>query len=239
MCGRVIADYDELIQHASGTVLEPWMVRKPAEAVSSWNIKPTQQLPIVFTSREDGSKHFETAFWSLIPRWAEELRPRYATFNARIESVHDRATFKAPIKNQRAIIPVTGFYEWTGEKGSRVPHAIFGPAAILPMAGMYTYWADPDVPGAEGRHLTATILTMESAGTMESLHSRMPVFVPPELTEDWLNPEVPGDDMLLSAVQATSVPFAEQLFEYQVDPLRGNGPGLIKPRQQAGLDFSS
>lgn len=237
MCGRVMADYDELVASARGTVLEPWMVRKPAEAVSSWNIKPTQQLPTVFTSREDGSKHFETAFWSLIPRWADELKPKYATFNARIETVHDRTTFKAPIKNQRAIIPVTGFYEWTGERGNRIPHAIFGPDAILPMAGLYTWWQDPEKPGDAGRHLTATILTMDSSGTMEHLHTRMPVFVPPELTEDWLDPEIPGDDLLLSAVSATSIDLSEKLFEYQVNPLRGNGPDLIRPRGQGTIQF--
>lgn len=229
MCGRVFADYDQLVHAASGTVLEPWMHTKPAEAVSSWNIKPTQQLPVIFTSRDDGAKHFDTAFWSLLPRWAEELRPRFATFNARIESVHDRATFKAPIKNQRAIIPVTGFYEWTGEKGSRVPHAVFGPETVLPMAGLYTYWHDPAVPGAAGAHLTATILTMDSAGTMEHLHSRMPVFVVNDLVNDWLDPNVPGDDLLTSAVQATSVDYAQQLTEYPVRPLRGDGPELIEP----------
>jgi putative SOS response-associated peptidase YedK len=77
--------------------------------------------------------------------------------------------------------------------------------------------------------LTATILTRASAGVMESLHDRMPVFMADELLRDWLAPETDGDQLLVDAVSEASVPASEQLLEWAVRPLRGDGPELIEP----------
>lgn len=228
MCGRVIVDYEENLGVAGDTELAEWMHATPAGAVSSWNVKPTQQIPVALTSTKTGEKRFELAHWSLVPPWAKDLRLKFPTFNARAEGLSEKATFKGPLKHQRCVIPVTGFYEWTGPKTSRTPHAIFGPHAILPMAGLYSWWRDPAAPEGDWV-LTATILTRASAGIMADLHDRMPVFMADELLHDWLDPETPGDQLLVDAVSEASVPIASELREWAVKPLRGDGPDLIKP----------
>ena len=228
MCGRIFVDYDEIMAVAEGTELSEWMRARPEGASSTWNLKPTERIPVALTSTKDSAKRLELAHWSLIPSWSKELKLKYPTFNARSEQLAEKATFKGPLKQQRCVVPVSGFYEWSGPKSARVPHAIFGPGPILPLAGLYSWWRDPAAPAGEGWVLTATILTRASAGVMQSIHDRMPVFVSDELLQDWLDPHVPGDQLLVDAVSETSVAYSERLREHAVRPLRGDGPELTE-----------
>jgi putative SOS response-associated peptidase YedK len=224
MCGRVIVDYDENMDVAGGTELAEWLTARPEGYEPSWNLPPTRDIPVALTSAKDGEKRFELAHWGIIPPWNKDGKPRF-TFNARVEGLLEKNTFAPSVKAQRCVVPVSGFYEWTGPKGKRTPHAIFGPRPLLPMAGLYRWWKSPDGEWV----LTATILTRASAGVMESLHDRMPVFMADELLRDWLAPETDGDQLLVDAVSEASVPASEQLLEWAVRPLRGDGPELIEP----------
>ena len=229
MCGRVIVDYDEMIPVASGSELAQWITDSPEGAVSSWNVKPTQSIPVALTSAKTGERRFELAHWSLVPLWAKDLSQKYPTFNARAETLSEKRTFAPALKHQRCAVVVSGFYEWTGPKQARVPHAVFGPNPMLLMAGLYSWWRAPNVAEHEGWTLTATILTRDSAGVMEPLHDRMPVLLSEELLCDWLDPVTVGDQLLVDAVSEASVPLASDLREWAVRPLRGDGPELILP----------
>ncbi|QYM76183.1 SOS response-associated peptidase [Leucobacter luti] len=48
MCGRVIVDYDENMGVAKGTELAGWLTERPAGYQPSWNLKPTQPIPVAF-----------------------------------------------------------------------------------------------------------------------------------------------------------------------------------------------
>ena len=229
MCGRVIVDYEELVPAAAGTQLGAWITAPPAGATSSFNLKPTQQFPVAFTDHKTGEKRFDTAHWSLVPVWAKDMKLKFATFNARSEGVAEKATFKASVKSRRCVIPVSGFYEWTGPKEQRTPHAIVGPSPLLPLAGLYSWWHEPGAGEDAGWHLTATILTQASAGVMQPLHDRMPVFMSDEMLEDWLDPAVPDDQLLVDAVAEAALPLSRELREWAVRPLRGDGPELLQP----------
>ena len=229
MCGRVLVDYDENMDVAKGTELAAWMRQRPDGYQPSWNLKPTQDIPVALTDHKTGEKQLRYAYWSLVPIWSKELKTKFPTFNARSETVTEKASFKNQVKGRRCVIPVSGFYEWTGPKGKRTPHAIFGPQPVIPMAGLYSWWHEPGAGDDEGWHLTATILTRASAGIMADLHDRMPVFMSDELLHDWLDPETEGDQLLVDAVAEAAVPISEQLRQWTVAPLRGDGPELIEP----------
>lgn len=222
MCGRVLINYDELMVAAGDSGLATWVRARPRGAESSWNVTPTQQIPIVLTSAKDGSHRFELAHWGIIPPWNKDGKPKF-TFNAKSETLLEKSTFAPSVKAQRCVIPVTGFYEWTGPKNKRIPHAIFGPKPILPLAGLYRWWKSTE---GEWR-LTATILTREATGVMSDLHDRMPVFVDDEILTDWIDPAIVGDQVLIDAVSELAVPYAERLREHEVRPLHGDGLELI------------
>lgn len=225
MCGRIIVDHEENMSVASGSELAYWISgRAPDGAKSSWNLAPTQAVPVALTSDKDGSRRYELAHWGIIPPWNKDGKPKL-TFNARSEELLSKPTFAPSMKAQRCVLPVTGFYEWTGPKGDRTPHAVFGPEKVLPLAGLYRWWKSPDGEW----HLTATVLTQASAGVMRALHHRMPVFMADDLLHDWLDPTIVGDQGLLDAALGLSEPYSERLREHAVKPLRGDGPELVLP----------
>lgn len=224
MCGRVIVDYEENMRVPSSLDIAKWMSSIPEGAISSWNIPPTEPVPVVLTSPKDGTKRFEVAHWGIIPEWSKDGKARN-THNAIYDEVFDKPTFAPLVKTQRCVLPVTGFYEWTGPKNDRTPHAIFGPEQVLPLAGLYGWWRSPK---GEWK-LTATVLTCPAAGVMSDLHHRMPVFMPKELLRTWLDPKVVGDQALLELAAALSVPYSERLREYAVRPLKDDGKHLIDP----------
>lgn len=223
MCGRVVVDYDENGRVASATEIAEWFSSIPSDWESSWNLKPTQLLPVALTDK-NGLKRLERAHWGIIPPWSTDGKAKF-TFNARVEGLLDKPTFAPSLKQQRCAVPVNAFYEWTGPKSNRTPHAIFGPQPILPMAGLYRWWQSPD---GEWK-LTATILTRSATGVMEPLHDRMPVFLNDALIRDWLDPTINGDQQLLDAAAEMSAAVSFELREYSVRPLRGDGPELLTP----------
>lgn len=230
MCGRVIVDYDEIMDVADGRELAEWISGHDAPGAATWNLKPTEQIPLAATSRRSGEKLWTTAHWGLVPSWSRAFKTKFPMFNARAETVATTRSFAPSLASARCVITASGFYEWTGPAGARTPHAIFGPQPILPMAGLYSWWRDPDA-GKEGDpwRLTATVLTRASAGHMAELHERMPVFLDAARINDWLDPERHGDQDLVDAVSASSVGVSTQLRSFAVRPLRGDGPELISP----------
>ena len=97
--------------------------------------------------------------WGLIPRWAKPDRIPERTFNARSETVAEKPTFRDAWKKRRCVIPVSGYYEWTGEKGSKQPF-YFHPENNTPLllAGL---WEDMALRGQHRRLMHDTNTTCE------------------------------------------------------------------------------
>lgn len=129
MCGRVIVDYDEMIPAASASALADWIRTKSEGVVSSWNLKPTQDIPVAYTDHKTGEKRFETAYWFLFPIWSKELKTKFPTFNARSETAADKASFKAGVKNRRLCAPVTMSVNHTCARSALAAGAPLGESA--------------------------------------------------------------------------------------------------------------
>lgn len=227
MCGRFV------IARASGDLVTLFDVDflDPDLPGASWNVTPGTEIPIVLESLkpEVAGRHLTTAFWSIIPPWATELKiSKYPTFNARVESVNEKATFKSLVATKRGLIPADGYYEWVKDGTKKVPHYIHPrDDRLLAFAALYSWWRDPTGQGDEAWALTATILTRSAVGDLAELHDRSPVFVAPEFWDDWLDPAVDARLGLLDAVVERSPEIATNLTQFTVAPLRGNGPELI------------
>ncbi len=80
-----------------------------------------------------------------------------ATFNARAETVAEKPMFRDAFKRRRCIIPASGFFEWTGGMGEKVPHLFTAAdgAPVLAFAGLWERWMDPASGDAV---LSATII---------------------------------------------------------------------------------
>lgn len=208
----------------------------------SWNVAPTDPVAIVLDTIPKGEpdaatvRRVEAARWGLVPSWAKDVKEGARAFNARIESAAEKPQFRNAVVKRRAIVPATGYYEWKQVGGVKVPQFIHPPQdAPLVFAGLYEWWRDPSKADDDPARwvLSATILTRDSAGAIEDIHDRMPVFLAPEYLEEWLDPRVTGDQDLLDAVAAGGSEVAENLEFHEVDRavgnVRNNSPELIEP----------
>ncbi|MFO7689217.1 MAG: SOS response-associated peptidase [Cryobacterium sp.] len=200
----------------------------------SWNIAPTEQIPIVLESAKTGTvvRRLESARWSLVPSFATALTSPYPTFNARAESAAEKPTFRSSVASRRALIPATGYYEWHTEGTVKTPYFVHSDDGMpLAFAGLYAWWKDPQRAHDDPARwvLSATILTEDAQGPLRQIHDRMPVALPEERWDQWLDPRTVGDQDLVAAAVAASREVTETLDFYEVAPVRGNGPELIEP----------
>ena len=143
----------------------------------SYNVAPTT---LIAAFRGDIG---EAMRWGMIPSWSKSFDSKYATFNARIETVDTKPTFRNAWNNlQRCLIPMAGYYEWVGEKGDKQPVYITDPnTGGIVTAGLWEKWGDES--------LSCTILTKSADEELLPIHPRMPVMLTPEQGEAWLTGE--------------------------------------------------
>ena len=202
------------------------------EIAPSWNIAPTQTVPIVLEKRDDRSRLVTTARWSLVPPFADSLTLKFPTFNARSETAASKPTFRSAVVHQRAILPADAYYEWHTVGTAKTPHAVVHPDGEIGFAGLYSWWRES--PETEWV-LTATILTMAAPEPIAWVHDRTPVVLGHDDWTWWLDRSQSADQNFLDTAVERSIPVASRLTAYAVNPIRGNGPELLQPATQPSL----
>ncbi|WP_195819637.1 SOS response-associated peptidase [Roseobacter sp. MH60115] len=141
------------------------------------NIAPGQEI-VVLT--DAGLSRMR---WGIIPigRVNARGRPVMETIvNARSETVFDKSAFTG---TGRAVVPLNGWYEWTGEKRRKTPWR------ITPRSGGFLYFAAItdrwQGPGGIEVDQVATLTCAPSADVID-VHHRMGVILDPEDIDLWL-----------------------------------------------------
>ncbi|GMI73479.1 hypothetical protein like AT2G26470 [Hibiscus trionum] len=157
----------------------------------SYNAGPGMNLPVV--RRDDGSNPdgagvvLHCMKWGLIPSFTKKTdKPDFfKMFNARSESVSEKASFRRLLPKSRCLVAVEGFYEWKKDGSRKQPYYIhFEDSRSLVFAALYDSWEN-----SEGEKLyTFTILTTSASPALQWLHDRMPVILGDKGSIDmWLN----------------------------------------------------
>jgi putative SOS response-associated peptidase YedK len=122
--------------------------------------------------------------WGLIPSWVKDPKQFALLINARLEGIAEKPSFRAAMKRRRCLIPADGFYEWQKRGKTKQPYFIRARnRAPFAFAGLWETWADRD----GGEIETAAIVTCAANKTLAPVHERMPVIVPPEHYDAWLD----------------------------------------------------
>ncbi|XP_012466069.1 uncharacterized protein LOC105784693 isoform X1 [Gossypium raimondii] len=194
----------------------------------SYNVGPGMNFPVV--RRDDGSNTDGAGIvlhcmkWGLIPSFTKKSdKPDFfKMFNARSESVCEKASFRRLLPKSRCLVAVEGFYEWKKDVSKKQPYYIrFKDGRPLVFAALYDSWEN-----SEGEKLhTFTILTTSASSTFQWLHDRMPVILGDKgSTDAWLNGS--KTDMLLKPYENPD------LVWYPVTPAIGKlsfeGPECVK-----------
>lgn len=114
--------------------------------------------------------------------------------NARSETASEKFTFKKSMNERRCLIPASWYFEWEGQKGSKIKHAIQPlDKAGFYMAGLYRLEKEKQTP-------VFTILTRDAAPDIKFIHHRMPVILPKGARNDWLNLDNNADEVIQAAL---------------------------------------
>ena len=133
-------------------------------------------LPILTAEQPD---EFQLYNWGLIPKWTPnpELAKQYSknNLNSKSETIFEKPSFNGPIKKQRCIIPVTGFFEWRDFNKNKYPYLIkLKDEEIFCLAGIYDTWVNKETGELKN---TFSIITTEANPLMAKIHNlklRMP-----------------------------------------------------------------
>jgi putative SOS response-associated peptidase YedK len=180
----------------------------------SYNIAPTQKVAVIIT---DGVKQLVPVRWGLVPSWAKDISMGSKMINARAETITEKASYRNAFKKRRCLVVADGFYEWQNLGGTKRPIYIrLKSGKPFGLAGLYEVWNSP-----EGEAITTcTIVTTEANEIMEPIHERMPVIIPKQEEDVWLDPATQDQGLLLKLLKPYP---AEQMEAYPVSK-RVNSP---------------
>jgi putative SOS response-associated peptidase YedK len=190
-----------------------------------FNIAPAQ--PIAIVRLVEGQRHFALVRWGLLPSWVKDPKTFSLLINARGESVAEKPAFRAALKRRRCLIPADGFYEWQAAGDRKRPFYVRAKSGEpLAFAGLWEAWTGPN-----GEELdTAAIVTTRANRTLSPIHDRMPVIVPPEAFDLWLN----TNEVDATTAAALIAPAPDNLLEaYEistaVNRIANDNPKLLEP----------
>ncbi|HLS53411.1 MAG TPA: SOS response-associated peptidase [Tissierellaceae bacterium] len=171
MCGRYSLDYDLkniIIRYKATKSIKEFQARD--------EIFPTDLAPVVVRDQENMIAIMK---WGFAPGFAKQ-----PLINARGETIDIKPTFKNSFYNKRCIIPVSSFFEWENIDGKKIRRRIsISNEKIFSLAGLYDVFQDK-----EGKEYAAyTIITTEANKEIKVIHHRMPVIIPKDMENIWLD----------------------------------------------------
>ena len=224
MCGRYILRMQD-------KYLREWRVHgPPAWLVESYNIAPTQQVPIL--RLKDGELEATSVRWGLVPFFTRGVPPQYSTINARLETVETAASYRGPWRRaQRCLQLASGFYEWhLDAAGRKTPYLVtVADQELFAFAGLWERSVGDDGTALE----SCAHITLPANELLTDIHNtgnnpyRMPAILRREDQALWLRG---------TAAQARALlrPYPSDLMvahrvSTRVNSVRNNSPELITP----------
>ncbi len=153
----------------------------PTGGGSHAEVRPTDPAPIVVADAS-GARRIEPARFGLSVSWDDA-----PLINARAETLLTKPTFR-PLIGNRCLVPATAYIEWRrdGDRRHRNRIAPVGETegeALMGFAGLHD----------DGRFV---IVTCAPAAAVAHVHDRMPVILPPEAWEFWLDAGLGAEQVL-------------------------------------------
>lgn len=189
-----------------------------------YNVAPSQHAPVL--RQTEAGPRLEMLRWGLIPSWAKDPAIGHKLANARAETAAEKPSFRSAFRSRRAVVPMSGFYEWQARPGGKVPHWIH-PAGgdLLLAAGLWEEWRPRDAEPVR----TFTVLTTTASDFMGRLHERMPVFLGAEEVARWMDPGTAPDTLGELLRPGAEALLLAHPVSTRVNTPRNDDPSLLEP----------
>ena len=207
MCGRfTLRSIDRLKARFTSPVWAEFS-RLPALA-PRYNIAPTQQVLTITGSQNDAELGLMT--WGLIPSWSNEPA---GFINARAETLESKRSFRESFERRRGLVPADGFYEWRRSGKSKQPFYFqLNDETPFAFAAIWDEWRDFKADAGSAPIISCSIITTRPNELLATIHDRMPVILPVEAYDIWLNENSRPEEL-----QEWLIPFpAEEMKSFPV-----------------------
>lgn len=223
MCGRVeyVVTKKEILEDYYGVKLVEGYTDQ-GFGFPRYNVPPTAHMPILTLENEE---EILIGHWGYLPSWSNPEKKAKEVINARAETVLEKPYFKSAALKRRCLIPITGFFEWKREEKAKVPFRFHMGGELFSLGGVYT-----DAKDKKGRNLPHyAIITTEANKLMSPVHERIPVIIPREREEEWLQ-----DSLEEKEIFSFFKPFeVEGLVKDKISTLvnspRNDKPEILRP----------
>jgi len=204
------------LTHAQRYLADRFQAWDDFDEAPRYNIAPTQPVLTVRTEHGKKIRRFAMMRLGLIPHWAKDMSIGTRTLNARSETVTSTPAFRQSILTKRCLIPADGFYEWRAMGRVKQPYCFeVGEGDVFALAGLWDQWESPEGEIIE----SCTILTTGPNSLVADMHDRMPVIVPPDKYEAWLDPDITNFDAIKDILRPYD---ASQMRRYPVSTKMNN-----------------
>ncbi|MEY4365751.1 MAG: hypothetical protein RLZZ305_1095 [Actinomycetota bacterium] len=230
MCGRFVGRFDTSDLIAEMLAVEPGLQvtvdLDAPEHTANFNTAPTQGCLVLIS--ESATVTARTALWGLVPAWAKDPSGAARMINARSETITEKPSFRNLVPRHRAIVPMTGFYEWD-RSDPKVKRPFFVPRAdgrTMWTAGLWTH-----SPALDGR-ASFCIITRDSRADLAAIHDRSPVQLTIDDALSWLCDETPPLGLLALEDPPALGPYE---VSRRVNSVRNNSADLLEPVEPESL----
>lgn len=219
MCGRFT------LRTPTETIADLFAGLSVPEITPNYNIAPTQTVAAI--RNDSQGKEFALLRWGLLPSWASDKKMGARMINARCETVREKPAFRAAFKRRRCLVLADGFYEWLKTSDGKQPMYItMKDDHLFAMAGLWEVNKKIEDQKIE----TCTVITTSANPLVASIHDRMPVILPENRYDIWLDTSFEDQDALQDLLE----PFdADQMIarpvSKNVNKVSYNAPDCIEP----------
>ena len=190
------------------------------DLIPRYNIAPTQNVLTVAQRGADREATFMQ--WGLIPSWSTEAK---GIINARTETIDEKPSFSESFQRRRCLIPADGFYEW--ERHGKISQPYYfqmQDEEPFAFAGIWDQWRT-------GSRLivSCAIITTTANALLATIHHRMPVILPPELHDLWLDESSRAADLKDLLVPFDAEQMKSHAVSYEVNDAKPDHADLLRP----------
>ncbi|WP_413584538.1 SOS response-associated peptidase [Bdellovibrio sp. HCB274] len=155
-------------------------------------IYPHTPAPVIVQGSE--VREIQAMSYSLVPSWSRTRKPKFATYNARIEEVLNKPSWKKPFESRHCLVPIQEFYEaaYEGDFAGNWISIRSGESELLTAAGIWDVWQDQD--SGEVVDSFAIITTEPTPEILKAGHDRSPLFLRADAFDEWLKGKKSGKE---------------------------------------------
>ena len=183
MCGRFYIPEDDSSEELQRIINH--LNRKKPTPVKTGEVRPTDVAAVIANNKSLQPTPFAM-------KWGYSLADRQPIINARSETADSKPLFRDGMQQRRCLIPASHYFEWQRLANKKIKNAIKPVnSKEMYMAGVYRI--QNGIP-------EFVILTREPGESIRHIHDRMPVILPRDALNDWMNIRYSATEVMRSAI---------------------------------------